>query len=148
VETLDQYTKEQGRAQSWAKKARLGEFVNDPEEDMLNVPIFFRFYCILAAFEICFAFGKSTATVLQWFNIDGAVGGLLAPLQVLGLILAVSSIVGGVACGFLLAPERNRSSFVWTVKGLIGGPLAVGQLRELEALITQGEKQELESAKK
>lgn len=143
-ELLDEYTAQQGKAISWAKKARMGEFLKDPDEDLTQMPIIFRVYCALTAFEIAFAYGRSTPTfLLQSWNLQSdQTQGFMSVFQSLGLALCVGAIGGGVVCGALLAPEKNRSSFVWGVKGLIAGPLAVRQLRELDALITRGEKEE------
>ena len=125
----------------------MGEFMKDPNEDLTEMPLLFRVYCSLVAFEVAFAFGRSTPSFLSKFlNIVSSTDqeGLLNVAQSLGLALSIAAIGGSVVCGILLAPERNRSSFVWTVKGLIGGPLAVRQLRELDALITRGESEELQ----
>jgi hypothetical protein len=145
VETLDEYTKAQGQALSWAKRAKLGEFLNDPDE-VMDLDLGLRLYCIAVAFEFCFAFGKSTPSFLH--DMVGltteASRQLTGVLQAPGFALAVASIGSSVACGFFLAPERNRDSFVWAVKGLMGGPLAVRRLQGLEALITRGAQEDLD----
>ena len=141
VEKLDESLKRQGEAISWARRAKLGEFVKDPFET-LDLPLGIRLYFVLTAFWLSFAYGRSTSPFLE--NMLGLGDGrqIVALMQAPGLALALACVGSSAVCGFLLAPERNRSSFVWAVKGFLGGPLAITQLRDLEALITLGEKEE------
>jgi len=44
--------------------------------------------------------------------------------------------------GAVLAPSKNRGKIIWTVKGLMAGPLALLQLRELGDLITRQEEED------
>jgi hypothetical protein len=145
VESLDEYTKTQGRAISWARRAKEGAFVKDPAE-VLDLSFGLRMYCIFVAIELAFAFGRSSHPFLEQFLGIPDAGSLPATLQAPGLALAVAGIASGAVCGFVLAPERNRSSFVWAIKGLLGGPLVLRELLGLEALITQGEKDQQNKA--
>lgn len=149
-ERLDEYAKMQGRAQSWARRAKLGEFVKDPFET-LDSPIEFQFYAVLTSWLIAFAFGRATPTFLS--NVAGSwsapdIQTLTGTLKIPALALGLGSIVSSVVCGVLLAPERNRSTWVWAVKGLFGGPLAVRQLQELDQLITLEDKQKQEAERR
>lgn len=146
AEKLDEYAIQQGKAQSWARRSRLGEFVKDPSETAdLSTEV--RLYAISTAFFVAFAFGRATpkflAEVLQIGTINSAEG-LQGVLQVPALALALASLGSSIVCAALLAPERNRSVISWGLKGLFGGPLTVLQLKELDSLITKGEE---ESAK-
>jgi hypothetical protein len=144
AEKLDEYTKMQGQAISWARRAREGEFVKDPYE-YLDLPVGMRLYGVFTAFYLSAAFGRSTLPFLEttWGIMDhDSSSQLTSLLQVPGLALIVASLGSSVFCGLLLAPERNRSSFVWAVKGFTGGPLAIREIKGLESLITRGEQEE------
>jgi hypothetical protein len=147
AERLDEYAKMQGQAQSWARRAKLGEFVKDPFETM-DSPIEFRLYAVLSAWFVAFAFGRATPMFLQdvvgsWSSSD--IVSLTDSLQLPALVLGLASVGSSVVCAALLAPERNRSVLVWAVKGFFGGPLAVRQLRELDQLITLEDQQKKEA---
>ncbi|KAG7342013.1 hypothetical protein IV203_007105 [Nitzschia inconspicua] len=149
-ERLDEYAKMQGRAQSWARRAKLGEFVKDPFES-LDSPIEFRLYAVLTAWFVAFSFGRATPAFLRdvvgsWSDPD--IHSLTDTLQVPALALALASMGSSIICGALLAPEKNRSVLVWAVKGFFGGPLAVRQLRELDELITLEDQQKKDAEAK
>lgn len=153
-ERLDEYAKMQGRAQAWARRARMGEFVTDPNET-LDMPLTSRVYSILTAFWMAFAFGRATPSFLM--NVVGGDHGfhsvddvtrLTATLQIPGLALAVMSVGSGVVCAALLAPERNRSVLIWALKGFLGGPLSILQLRELGTLITREQEEKNQSTQR
>jgi len=89
---------------------------------------------------VCLAYGNSTPRAFEMMGLSVAsknVDLTIVKIVALGVIVAGlgSAIVNGVA----LAPPRRRSSFVWGVKGLFGGPLAVLQLRVLDELKTNEE---------
>jgi hypothetical protein len=153
-ERLDEYAKMQGRTQAWARRARMGEFVTDPNET-LDMPLAARVYSILTAFWIAFAFGRATPSFL--INVVGGDNGfhsvddvtrVTATLQIPGLAFALASVGSGVVCAAVLAPERNRSVLVWALKGCLGGPLSIVQLRELGTLITREQDEENQSAQR
>jgi hypothetical protein len=140
----------QGKAQSWARRAKLGEFVKDPYETMES-PIEFQLYAVFTAWFIAFAFGRATPAFL------GGVGGtisttdihdLIGTLRVPACVLALVSMGSCWVCAAMLAPERNRSVLVWAMKGLFGGPLAIRQLQELDQLITLEDQQKKEAEMK
>jgi hypothetical protein len=139
VESIDAYVATQGRAISWARRARLGEFVTDPFET-LDMTLGLRIYCILTTFGMAFSFGQSTPTFMRsFFNVDNPEALVQGPLQAPALVFALAGLGSSVVCGLLLAPERKRNSFYWAVKGLLGGPLAIAQLKGLEARVTRQE---------
>lgn len=149
-ERLDEYAKMQGKAQSWARRAKLGEFVKDPFETM-DSPVEFRLYAVFTAWFIAFAFGRATPAFLSdvvgsWTSTD--IRNLTDGLHVPALALGLASLGSSAVCAALLAPERNRSVLVWAVKGFFGGPLAVRQLRELDQLITLEDQQKREAEAK
>jgi hypothetical protein len=139
VERIDAYVETQGRAVSWARRARMGEFVTDPFET-LDMTLGLRIYCLLTTFGIAFSFGRSTPTFLQsFFHVDNPETLVQGPLQTPALVFLLASLGSSAVCGFLLAPERKRNSFYWAVKGLLGGPLAIAQLKGLETRVTRQE---------
>jgi len=141
VEKLDEYAAQQGKAQDWARRSRMGEFVKDPSE-ISDLSIEVRLYAISTAFFVAFAFGRATpkflGDVLHVGTINGAEG-LQDVLKVPALALALASLGSSVVCAAFLAPERNRGVISWGLKGLFGGPLTVLQLKELDSLITREE---------
>lgn len=136
-ERIDEYTKKQGKAIDWARRARLGEFVKDPLE-VMDLNAIMRLYLAFSVMEISLAFGQSTPKFLDMMGIAD-VPSLLSLLQVPALILTVANIGSCAFCGAVLAPPLNRDSSVWYMKGFFGGPLAVLELRSANALITRGE---------
>lgn len=136
-EMLDEEGRKRGKAIAWARKAKAGEFVKDPFE---NVAIegSLRFYCVLSALLVAFAFGASTPTALSMIGIeDGAP--ILGILQAPALAIVVAALGSSIVSAVVLAPQKNRSKFTWAVKGLLGGPVAILELRELDGLTIRGE---------
>lgn len=141
-ELIDEYTKKQGKAIDWARRARLGEFVQDPLE-VLDLNTMMRVYLAFSVMEVSFAFGRSTPAFFDKIGIEDVSGELLPLLQVPGLALAIANIGSSIFCGAVLAPPLNRNPFVWYLKGFLGGPLALFELRNAKALITRGETEQL-----
>jgi hypothetical protein len=142
-EMLDEEGKRAGRAASWAKKAREGEFQTDPAE-VLSIEGSLQLYSVVTTLITAFAFGKSSNVFLEeilHFN-KSDIGPLLEFLKLPALVFVLTSVGACVVCGALIAPTKNRNSFVWGIKGFAGGPLAILQLKSLDALITRGEAEE------
>ncbi len=140
-EMLDEEGKRAGRAMSWAREQAAGEIKNDPFE-LLNIEGSLQLYSILTTLTVAFAFGNSSKKFLELFGSGGDSTVLLDSLQVPALAFVVASIGSCVGCA-ILASQKNRSSFVWGIKGFAGGPLAISQLRSLDTLITKGEAAEM-----
>ena len=138
-EKLDEAGRKAGKAQAWARKARLGELKKDPYE-ILAVEGSLRLYSILAVITIALAFGNATPTLLSMMNIGSE--DLVEVMHIPALVLLVAAGGSAMVNAAILAPPKRRSSLVWGIKGLMGGPLAVRQLRELDDLKTIGESQE------
>ena len=140
-ERLDEEGKRAGQAMAWARKARAGEFKKDPFE-MLNIEGSLQVYSVLTSVFVAVAFGKSTSRLFEILQMNSdemqQMNGILNLLHGPALAMILASIGSGIFC-ILEAPAKNRSTFVWAMKGYIGGPVAVLQLRGLEELITQGE---------
>jgi len=135
---LDEEGRRAGRALSWAREARAGEYQKDPYE-CLNIEGSLQLYSIASVLFVSFAFGNSTPNFLGTLNFADQGNSILNIIQgpALGIILA--SISSSIFCAAVLAPGKERSAFAWGLKGLAGGPLAILQLRELEILRTRGE---------
>jgi len=130
-EMLDEEGRKAGRAVAWAKAARAGEYKKDPYEKM-NVENDLQVYSILSVLFVSFAFGKSSDKALDLLGFTN--DGILSVLHGPALVLFLVSISSCVFCAIFLAPEKNRSPFIWGVKGLAGGVLTVLQLKELDSL--------------
>lgn len=138
-EKLDEAGKKAGEAQAWARRARMGELKKDPFE-MLAVEGELRTYSVVAAVTVAAGLGRATPTALDMLGIES--GGVLTILRIPALALLVAGLGSAVFNGVVLAPPKRRSSFVWGLKGLVGGPLAIQQLRGLDDLKTVGESEE------
>lgn len=115
----------------------MGTLKKDPYEDM-SIDGELRSYSILTTMIVCLAYGNSTPRAFEMMGLSVSSNNVdLNNIVALGVIVAGlgSAVVNGVA----LAPPRRRSSFVWGMKGLFGGPLAVLQLRVLDELKTNEE---------
>ena len=138
-EKLDEAGKKAGEAQAWARKARMGELKKDPFE-VLAVEGELRIYSIFVAVIVALGFGNSTPTALKMIGFDS--GDVLDVIRIPALALLLAGAGSAIFNGVIFAPQKKRSSFVWGVKGLMGGPLAVLQLRRLDDLKTRGESEE------
>jgi hypothetical protein len=142
AERIDEYTTRQGKANDWARRARMGEFVKDPME-VLDLDAIMQVYLVLSLAEVSFAFGRSTPGLFRLLGVTSQ-DSILPLLQAPGVALVVASIGSCILCGAVLAPPLNRSSTVWAIKGFLAGPLAVLQLRGADVLLTRGETEQRE----
>lgn len=140
-ERLDEWGKQQGRAVSWAREAAAGRFVSDPDESF-DLTAVQRGFSILTALLLTMSFGKATTPFLTettgLLSDESQVFRVLDALQGPALALLVTSVGSSIVCGSF-ARDKNRNQWIWVLKGLLGGPLTLQRLRELPALITQGE---------
>lgn len=138
VERLDEYTKRQGEAQSWVRKAKDGEFIQDPYETFYfdNLPQLL--FCIMMISGITISYGQSTPTFVSSFvnNMDDT---FLRYLQGPANVSLLISIGSSMLCTYM-ASQKNRNVIMWLWKGLLGGPFTVQSIKSLDALVTQGEK--------
>jgi len=114
-EKLDEYGKQQGKIQSWARRAKAGEFMKDRAETM-DLSWDVRLYAVSTAFIIAFAWGRATpkflTEVVKICNENNSES-LTEALKIPGLILGVMSLGSSILCASLLAPERNRCVYTW-----------------------------------
>eukprot|EP00571_Detonula_confervacea_P011654 CAMPEP_0172312406 /NCGR_PEP_ID=MMETSP1058-20130122/17417_1 /TAXON_ID=83371 /ORGANISM="Detonula confervacea, Strain CCMP 353" /LENGTH=377 /DNA_ID=CAMNT_0013025851 /DNA_START=72 /DNA_END=1205 /DNA_ORIENTATION=- len=142
-EMLDEAGKKAGEAQAWARKSRMGRLKKDPFE-MLAVEGELRVYSVFVAITVALAWGNATPTALNAIGVHS--DDFLIFFKIPSLALLAAGLGSAVVNSVSLAPPKNRSSFVWGLKGLMGGPLAVLQLRELGNLQTIGEIEEQQKA--
>lgn len=116
----------------------MGELKKDPYE-ILAVEGELRVYSIFVAVTASLAYGNATPTMLKMIGLSESGGSLVDFSQIPALALLAAGVGSAVVNGAVLAPPKKRSSFVWGLKGLLGGPLAVRQLQELDVLLTIGE---------
>ena len=137
-ERLDEEGKRQGRAQAWARRARAGELKSDPYEQ-LSIEGGLRIYSILTSLFVSFAYGKSSnAALIYLLGSDKDVSNILELAQIPAFALILACIGSSVVSAIFLAPSKKRNGFVWAVKGLMGGPVAVLELSGLDELKTRG----------
>jgi hypothetical protein len=145
-ELLDEMGKKQGRVEAWARRAKAGAFVNDPQETY-DLSLQQRVFSLVTALTVATAFGKSTSpfltttTHLLLPSDDGDDALLHSLLQVLQAPAAglLAAAVGSMVYCVLDAHQKNRNPVVWAVKGMLGGPVSVRLLRELPPLLTNEE---------
>jgi hypothetical protein len=152
VEQLDAWGKQQGRVESWARKARQGAYVNDPLESLDSLTLEQRLFSILTAFVTTVSFGKATPNFVRLIGMfvtkssdsdNGIVlEDTLAILQIPAVLLLVVAVGSSLFCG-IKAPEKNRSPTVWGIKGILGGPFAIQQLLAASTRITQQEQDDI-----
>lgn len=142
AEKLDEEGRRAGRATDWARKARAGEFVQDPLE-MVVISGGLRYYNMATALLIAIAFGAPTRVILTSEWLGGSGSGFADNLQGPALALILANVGSSIFC-YIQAGGKNRSKFVWGVKGLMGGPLAVAEFSQANVLMTQAETDEMQ----
>ena len=134
---LDEEGRKLGRASDWARQAKAGAFIQDPAE-ILAIDGALRVYSIITSLFIAFAFGHVTVGFIDALHLDPTLQGALQPPA---LTIVVANI-GSSIFAYTKASDKNRSKFVWGVKGLLGGPVAVFQLSGLDELRTRAEQEQ------
>ncbi|KAI2489298.1 hypothetical protein MHU86_25291 [Fragilaria crotonensis] len=134
---LDEEGRKLGRASDWARQAKAGAFIQDPAE-ILAIDGGLRVYSIITSLFIAFAFGHVTEGFIDALHLDPTLQGALQPPS---LTIVVANI-GSSIFAYTKASDKNRSKFVWGVKGLLGGPVAVFQLSGLNELRTRAEQEQ------
>ena len=92
-------------------------------------------YLSISALFLSLAFGKSTPEALSFLNSDFDLDFLREP----GFVILLEAFGSSLLLALVLAPERTCSSFVWGIKGLLVGPVAVVELSGLNALYMNNE---------
>lgn len=110
---------------------------------MLTIEGTLRIYSILVAALVAFAYGRATPALFQMLNAQHG-SDLQLLLQVPALAALLTAIGSSAVSSVVLAPEKNRNQFVWAVKGLFGGPVAVAELRSLGVLQTREEAEKVD----
>mmetsp|Transcript_1074 Transcript_1074/g.2963 ORF Transcript_1074/g.2963 Transcript_1074/m.2963 type:complete len:378 (+) Transcript_1074:67-1200(+) len=149
AERLDELGARRGQAEAWAQRARAGDFVKDINETY-DLTLQQRAFSILTALLIATAFGKSTDTffvdMIKLVPDQATITSLKGALQGPALGLFVASIASCIL-SYMQASESNRNSFMWAIKGALGGPFTLSLLRSLDPLITREEEEAQKDAK-
>jgi hypothetical protein len=146
---LDEWGRQQGRVESWARQAKQGAFVGDPLESFDSLLVSQRLYGMGTALLTALAFGRATPNLIALLVALDSGNGAAMPisvtvaLQIPAVALLVASLGSSVYCA-VTASQKNRSLYVWAVKGFMGGPITVQQLSSLSVLITRQEMQDQE----
>mmetsp|Transcript_24581 Transcript_24581/g.28323 ORF Transcript_24581/g.28323 Transcript_24581/m.28323 type:complete len:420 (+) Transcript_24581:47-1306(+) len=137
-EMIDEEMKKQSEINDWARKAKLERELKKSQTDdyeSLTVEGGLRVYLSISALFLSLVFGKSTPAALTLLG-----GGFdLDILRGPGFVILLAAFGSSVLSALVLAPERNRSSVVWGIKGLLAGPVAVVELSSLNALNVNNE---------
>jgi hypothetical protein len=135
VERLDAWSRQQKELQIWANRERERKIQADAVENFDSLGVG-KLVSIGTAFTTAFAFGRATPTF--WVTLLQHDLAELAIVQALAVALLCTCAGSAGYCGYL-APQLQRSRTLWTLKGLLGGPVAVLQLRSADRLQTAGE---------
>jgi len=134
---LDEWGKMRGKVIADAQREQADQLVADRMETLdLEPPL--RLYTILTGSLSSVAFGKATPTFLaQVLHVSNVESGLeVIKLPAAALLLAC--LGSSVFCA-TQASQKKRNAVVWTLRGLLGGPLAIVQLKDLPDLVTRRE---------
>ncbi|GKY91282.1 hypothetical protein MPSEU_000100700 [Mayamaea pseudoterrestris] len=140
AQRIDDELNRQGDAISWARNARDDQLMIDDAES-LDLGVLQQVYSVATAILISMSFGKATPAFLTMLGVDGAsyqTSQILDVLKIPAVGLLAASLASSVLCS-LKAPEKKRNPIIWTFRGLLGGPLTIGQLQQLPQLLTRAE---------
>jgi hypothetical protein len=134
-----------GRASSWAaakrkerEKTKKVRTENAMYESMDSLSTPQRVFSVVTWSLVALAYGQASpqffTQVLPVAPSPAALSELLESLQVPATALLVTSLGSAVACGFM-AQTKGRNLGSWAVKGFLGGPLTIRQLRDLQPIV-------------
>lgn len=109
-----------------------------PKSERFSLNGFQRLYMVSVALSSVLAHGRASQELLlsnsNLFHLDlSSLSSVVDVATVVSNVLIVFAIVSS-SYSFKLAGLKFRNPVVWTVKGLLGGPLTALQLRDLESL--------------
>jgi hypothetical protein len=136
VERLDAWSRQQKELQVWANRERERKIQADVVENFDSLGMG-KLVSVVTALTTALAFGRSTPVLYMLLQRDDDAAEL-AVVRVLAVALLIVSAGSAAYCGSV-APTLQRSRTLWTIKGLLGGPVAVRQLQSADRLQTAGE---------
>jgi hypothetical protein len=136
VERLDAWSRQQKELQVWANRERERKIQADVVENFDSLGLG-KLMSVVTALTTALAFGRSTPALYTLLQRDDDAAEL-AVVRVLAVALLIASAGSAAYCGSV-APTLQRSRTLWTIKGLLGGPVAVRQLQSADRLQTAGE---------
>ena len=125
AERLDEEGRRAGKAISWARAARAGEFKRDPYEHV-NIEGILQVYSIVSTLFVSLALGQATPRMLSLLGLEQGIGdenSMLESLHIPAVGILVLSFLCSIIAGGILAPQQNRSRMIWFIKGFAGGML-------------------------
>jgi len=129
-EKLDEQGRKRGQALSWARKAKQGQFLQDPFE-IFAIEGHLRLYTVFASLLVAIAFGNSSPAFFSsiGFQHDALLDTFRYPAAAVVAAAFGSSVLAGI-----MAKHKGRNAFLWALKGFAAGPVAVYQIRSLGPL--------------
>ena len=135
-EMLDEEGRRRGQTYDWARRVREEKETSIRKTDSaetIDVNGGSRVYATVFSLLSSIAYGKATPQALEWIDVATATT-ITTSLHGIALMFVLTSIASSAYSSTVLAPQKNRNSFIWAVKGFVGGPLAVVHLKELDNL--------------
>ena len=135
-EMLDEEGRRRGQTYDWARRVREEKESSIRKTDSaetIDVNGGSRVYATVFSLLSSIAYGKATPQALEWIDVATATT-ITTTLHGIALMFVLTSIASSAYSSTVLAPQKNRNSFIWAVKGFVGGPLAVVHLKELDNL--------------
>jgi hypothetical protein len=134
-----------GRASSWAaakrqerEKTKKVRTENAMYESMDSLSTPQRVFSVVTWLLVALAYGQASprffTQVVPVAPSPSALSELLESLQVPATAFLLTSLGSAVASGFL-AQTKGRNLGSWAVKGFLGGPLTIRQLRDLQPIV-------------
>jgi hypothetical protein len=127
---IDEEARRRGKTIALLKAAEAAKQKADRDEGLILEGAA-QLYSSLTALLTAFAFGRSSESGLALLGVGGT--DIERVIHALALI-ALAASIGGAVGSTVIASQKNRNSFVWSVKGLLGGPVSLIQLMNVEAL--------------
>jgi len=129
---LDEEGRKIGQADSWALEERKKQEKEERNREILDFNGASRAYAIAMFASAALGFGKATPAALTMLDLDSSIQ---TAVQIPAFVLLVSAVGSSILAAVVLAPEKNRSPLIWGLQALVGGPVAVLQLRNLEVRV-------------
>ena len=108
-----------------SRKVKIERQNRDEDRFTLTVPQ--RFFFLLLAASFSLSFGRSSNDLIAHYSADFESAVSMARLVFTAGI--VSAIGSGVACSAMRSGSSSGSKLIWGLRGLLGGPLVLAELR-------------------
>ena len=110
-----------------------------PKSERFSLTGFQRLYLVFSSLSTALAHGRSSQELLssgtKIFGLDTSIFSTTVEIsEILSNVLIIFAVVS-CSYSYKMAGLKKRNPLVWSVKGLLGGPLSAIQLRDLNELI-------------